>query len=405
MKAYTGIAQGRLRINRVLSFLACAVSGCVVAGGGGGGSGGGGGDAVSSADVVYQPPANLDHWVYALTRDDGTKQVITARVAGTKTIGGAVFARLQVGVLPKSPADPNANYIEAWAQPKGTAVVFAGGEIHNGALKLPPGTPDITLTVDPPVTVETNVAVGVAQAVTATGTLLVGDPATAKPVTGTQTGTFQLVATDESVDTGIGVQSHAAHYSGAVTILGQPASGELWMVSGTGVVKAVGQWPGMPGGVKGVSMGLAASGGSQLQGANTVASQESLLTPTNPTFSLDTYDLDGGVYADKTVHANLLLELRWADPEKAKTAVPPAAQLNFGTAVGYYPTSQVDSPVSILHPEDNGKGYHFWTTLVNQAAKNESGAYTSYHIKATLTGAGPVRATGQLTWHSLKPSK
>lgn len=356
-------------------------------------------------DVTYDPPADLSQWFYALKRDDGTTQTITARVAGTKTIGGQTYARLQIGRLPTMDKDPSANYIEVWGQPQGTAVVFAGGEIHNGSMTLPAGTPDITLTINPPVTVETNLAVGAPQAITATGSLIIGDPATTQPVTGTQSGTVQLVAKGETVETGLGTQTNAAHYTGEVTVMGQKASGELWTVSGTGVVKAVGAWPGLPGAVKGVSMGLAGTGGVVMDGDHTVASQESVLSAGNGKFSLDTYDLDGGIYADKNTHANMLLELRWADAEKAKSATPPPVSIEFGTTMGYFPSQQVDSPVSVLHPEENGKGYHFWTSLVNQAAKNEPGGpETTYHIKATYTGGSDaVRATGQLNWHSLKP--
>jgi hypothetical protein len=378
------------------------VMGCASASSGGNG---GGTDTQINKDVVYDPPVNLDHWTYAIQRTDGSTQAITARVAGTKIVGGQTFARLQVGTLPTMANDPNADYIEVWALPQGTAVVFAGGEIHNKSLNLPAGTPDVTLTVNPPVTIETNIAVNEPQAITATGTVLIGDPATAQPVTGTQTGTFKLVSKAETVDTGVGTQTGAAHYAGEVTVMGQKASGDLWTVSGLGVVKASGGWPGMPGVIKDAILGLTGSGGQTMDGDHTVASQESTLGPGHTQFKLDTYDIDGGLFADKNTHANMLLELRWADPTLAKSATPPPVTTEFGTAIGYFPSQQVDSPVSVLHPEENGLGYHYWTTLVNQAAKNEPGGpETSYHIKANYTGSsGDVRATAQLNYHSLKP--
>lgn len=364
----------------------------------------GGPDVQINTDVVYDPPANLDHWSYTIKRTDGTTQPVTLRIAGNKVIGGQTYARLQIGKVPTMDKDPGADYLELWAQQQGTVVVVAGGEVHNNSLGLPAGTPDMTLTMTPPVALETNLAVGVPQSITGTGAILIGDPTTAQAVTGTRTGTVVLVAKAETVQTDLGPQT-AAHYQGEVTVLNEKASGDLWSVSGVGIVKASGSWPGMPGNIKDAILGLTGSGGSFLDGDHTVASQESVIGPTNGQFKLDTYDLDGGIYADKNTHANMLLELRWADPEKAKTTAVPPVSSEFGTAIGYFPSSQVDSPVSVLHPDENGKGYHFWTSLVNQAAKNEPGGpETTYHIKATYTGSGDaVRATAQLNYHSLKP--
>ncbi len=384
----------------VCGTLAVGALGCASSSGGGGG---GGVDAQINTDIVYDPPVNVDHWSYTIKHADGTTAPVALRLAGPKVIGGQTYTRVQIGTLPTMDNDPSANYLELWAQQDGTAVIVAGGEVHNHALGLPAGTPDMTLTVTPPVKLETNLAVNVPESITGTGTLLVGDPATAQPVTGTQTGVVTLVSKTETVDTAAGPVT-AAHYTGSVTVLQQLASGDLWATSGVGVVKASGTWPGMPGDIKDALLGLVGSGGAVLDGDHTVASQEGVLSPSNTQFKLDTYDIDGGIWADKNTHANMLLELRWADPAQAKTDTPPPVQTDFGTAIGYYPTSQVDSPVSVLHPEDNGKGYHFWTTLVNQAAKNEPGDYTSYHIYATYSGSGGgVRASGQLTYHSLKP--
>ncbi len=368
-----------------------------------GGSSGGGADVQINTDIVYDPPTNLDHWSYTINRTDGTKEAVTLRIAGNKVISGQTYVRLQIGKLPTMDKDPNASYLELWAQQQGTVVVVAGGEVHNNALGLPAGTPDMTLTMTPPVALETNLAVGVPQSITGTGSILVGDPATAQPTSETQTGTVVLVSKAETVQTDLGPQT-AAHYSGEVTLLGSKASGDLWSVSGLGVVKASGTWPGMPGDIKDAILGLTGSSGSVPDGDHTIASREGVLTPTNTQFKLDTYDIDGGIFADKNTHAIMLLELRWVDPEKAKTSAAPPVTTEFGTAVGYYDSTQVDSPVSVLHPEDNGKGYHFWTSLVNQAAKNESGQYTSYHIRASYTGSGDaVRASAQLNYHSLKP--
>ncbi len=368
-------------------------------------SGGGGGtaDVQINKDIAYDPPTNLDHWQYTITHTDGTSQVVTLRSAGDKVIDGKTYTRLQIGTVPTMVNDPSASYLEVWAQPQGTTVIVAGGEVHYNALGLPPGTPDMTLNMTPPLALETNLPVGVPQSITGTGSILLGDPKTAVPVLETATGIVTLVSTTETVQTAMGPKT-AAHYTGAVTILDQPASGDLWTVSGLGVVQASGTWPGLPGNVKDAILGIISAGGTAMDGDHTVASQEGMLTTSSTKFKLDTYDIDGGIYADKNTHANMLLELRWADPEKAKTATPPPVTTEFGTTMGYFPSTQVDSPISVLHPDENGKGYHFWTSLVNQAAKNEPGGpETTYHIYATFTGgADAVRASGQLNYHSLK---
>lgn len=368
-----------------------------------GSGGGGGGDASINKDVVYDPPKNLSTWVYTNTPGDGTSQTVTVRVAGVKSIGGKDYARVQVGKLPQFDGDPAANYTEAWAQPDGTGVIFAGGELHNGALGLPVGTPTVTLKVEPPVRLETNIAVGVPEYVTATGTILLGDPATATPITGTQTAKIVLVSKDTTVETGVGTVTGASHYTGEVVVNGEKAEGAAWLVSGTGVVAASGTWNGIPGSIKSFKLGLAGTGGVTVQGDHHIAEHEAILTKDNPKFSIDTYDLDGGFFADKSTHANMLLEVRWADPETAKTTAPPPVTIDFGTSMGYYPANLTDVPISVLHPEENGKGYHFWSALVNQGAKNEPGTTTSFHIKATHNGSGAaVRATGQLNYRYLK---
>ena len=368
-------------------------------------SGGGGGGGINT-NVVYDPPKNLTSWEFVDTLGNGKVVPVSVRIAGTKTIAGKDFVRVQVGKMATYEGDPAADYVEIWGQPDGTGIVFAGGEIHSPASVQPGGGPGVTLEVNPPVRLETNIEVNTPEYVTATSSLFLGDPATVTPITGTQTGQIVLVSKAESVVTGIGTLTGASHYTGEVTVNGQKATGEAWLVSGKGLVAAKGSWPGFPGDVHEFTLGLAGTGGVTVSGDHHIAERETLINAANTKFSIDTYDLDGGFYADKATHANMLLELRWADPEMAKTSTPPPVSIDFGTAIGYYPASLTDVPVSALHPEENGKGYLYWSALVNQAAKNEPGTTTSYHIKATYTGAasaGDVRASGQLNYRYLKP--
>src|SRR5690606_14212728 len=111
-----------------------------------------------------------------------------------------------------------------------------------------------------------------------------------------------------------------------------------------------------------------------------------VVSPDNRTFRLSTYDRAGEFDADKTVHAKMLLELRWVDEDKARTDEFPALfSPDFGTVIGMFPASFVSSPISLLHPAENGKGYTFWYAFVDQAAKNEPGeGGIAYHAGVTL---------------------
>jgi len=121
-------------------------------------------------------------------------------------------------------------------------------------------------------------------------------------------------------------------------------------------------------------------------------------------FKLDTYDCDGNqIAADKNTHAKMLLELRWADETMAQTDTQPLPNVEFGTTMGYFPNSMAESPASVFHPEENGKGFKYWYSYVSQAAKNEPGDNsTTYHISVrAVTGLSAVRVTGRIYYKVL----
>jgi hypothetical protein len=121
-------------------------------------------------------------------------------------------------------------------------------------------------------------------------------------------------------------------------------------------------------------------------------------------FNLDTYDCDGQkIAADKNTHASMLLELRWVDETQAKTDTQPAPKVEFGTTMGYFPNAMAGSPTSIFHPEENGKGFKYWYSYVNQAAKNSPGGNSeTYHIKVgAVAGLSPVRVTARIYYKVL----
>jgi hypothetical protein len=118
-------------------------------------------------------------------------------------------------------------------------------------------------------------------------------------------------------------------------------------------------------------------------------------------FDLSTYDVRGQFDADKDKHAKMLVEVRFMEDEKAKTADRPPIETDIGTVFGVYPHELIASPVSFFHAEENGKGFTFWIAYVDQAAKNESTNGISYHISATVPdyGSSPVRVTSRIVYN------
>ncbi|MBD3343890.1 MAG: hypothetical protein GF401_02365 [Chitinivibrionales bacterium] len=124
------------------------------------------------------------------------------------------------------------------------------------------------------------------------------------------------------------------------------------------------------------------------------------------TFELSTYERNNELDADKNTHAKMLLEVRWADTTNAKTMGAPdplTYPVVFGTVWGTFVDSRwgtpvlVESPVSIFHPEENGKGYTFYYCFVDQAAKNEPGSNgIEYKISVSNNGSNALRCTARI---------
>lgn len=90
----------------------------------------------------------------------------------------------------------------------------------------------------------------------------------------------------------------------------------------------------------------------------------------------------------------MFLEMRFASNADAKAkglADAKQVQVQFATQMGTYSHTLAESPVSLLHPEDNRKGYKFFWAFVDQAAKNEPGA-NGIAYKVTVTKPGGVAA-------------
>jgi hypothetical protein len=178
-------------------------------------------------------------------------------------------------------------------------------------------------------------------------------------------------------------------------------SGELWYHPSYGVVAFNSPEIGI-----GTAMSDSSDCGS-IDSSNYRIIRKVGVVDSSSSFDLDTYNCDGNqIAADKNTHAQMLLELRWADATKAQTDTQPLPNVEFGTTVGYFPNSMAESPASVFHPEENGKGFKYWYSYVSQAAKNEPGDNsTTYHIKVSaVPGLSAVRVTARI-YYKVLPEK
>lgn len=200
------------------------------------------------------------------------------------------------------------------------------------------------------------------------------------------TAEYVLVSESETVETAIGAVSGARHYQGGADVLDHPLTADLWILSGTGIVRADYSWEGAPD-LFGGSATMA--GGRWYVDANgkRTAGMRGVVGPAQPTLTLDTYDILGTFDADKDTHAQMLLLARWADAERAKTDEMPPLILDFGTTWGYYDATLVATS-DPLDAAEADEGYVVWAALVDQAAKNEPSNPIAYHCGATWAGTG-----------------
>ncbi len=199
------------------------------------------------------------------------------------------------------------------------------------------------------------------------------------------------------------------HFTGSAVISGVKFSVDAWYRQGVGLVAGKVNWP-PP---NGVSINLLSTQdlGSAQAGFNTIESM-TVISPSNPNFKLDTYDVNNQFDADKYTHAQMLLEMRWVDDALAKQANPTSpflsgsSNIEFGDVYGYFPFDLIASPVSILHPEENGKGYTYWIGYVSAADKYQSGPNgIEYHIYVKLPDyvSHALRVSARIHYHLVTP--
>jgi len=312
----------------------------------------------------------------------------TIRIVGEATINGRTFQSYKVALDPEHPQ----NGIELWIEKEDeNTFTFQGYE--------EPGV--MSVVANQPHTIHTDGPEGVPEIVTFNATSTTFESGESLP--GTAVIEYVKVSDNETVDTAFGTLSGVKHFSGTVTLQGEaapalvagtPLDVEIWYHPSFGLVK--GDMP-----LLGVGLDMAGEddcGDPLTPGFNTIR-KVGVVQPGGEPFRLSTYDCSGKFNADKNTHAKMLLELRFADDEMARTTTPPPVFETFGTILGYFPEYLTPSSLSIFHPEENGQGYTFWYALVDQAAKNIDGDDgISYRIEVEpadyMTNA--VRATARI---------
>jgi hypothetical protein len=384
------------RFNTTMAGLCCilALAACD-SGGGGGGSG-------ASADVKSPFPqlSTAAKTTYVNTRPDGSSQTLYGEVDGTKEIAGRPFQRM---VVARQSGSTDGS-VEVWANPIGTTAIELGG----GAYTLMQGSPlpvpaYASGTAKTPVMISLDPPVGEPQPFMIEGTGVMGDP-TAEPTEGMLQGTYTLEATDVTVETPSGTIGGCKHFS-VETMLpdlfgdDMPVQADVYAHPQLGVVKADMKSP-----LEGLGAGMSGATDVSEIGGGLVSVQRMMVLGegADTNFALSTYDAHQEFDADKDVHAKMLLEVRWADDEKAKSSDMPFLNLDFGTDTGSYSASLMQSPVSVFFPAE--KGYQHWIAFVDQAAKNQAINGISYHINASYeSDFSPVRVAARIVYSLYNP--
>jgi hypothetical protein len=322
---------------------------------------------------------------------------------GTTEAHGRTYQRFRVGYDIASPAELNETT-------KGTEFVV---QLPTPDTFVIGGFEDVSVMVgvlDAPLEINLAPPVGVPQAVSASGVLT---PVEGEGKAASGTATYTLIDDDETVVTNLGVVSGCRHFTAAGSLTGDaiPAplqgveiTGDIWYHPDLGVVK----WD-LPIVNAGMDLDSVIDQGDTSGDSNSIRQVGVVSAETGSVFELDTYDVHNAFDATKMQHARMLLELRWADEEWAKTGSAPAypgVNIEFGTAWGIFGYELVESPVSIFHPEENGKGYKYWYAYVDEAAKNEPGADgIAYHVRVTAdTSFTPaLRCSARIYYRLYKP--
>lgn len=327
----------------------------------------------------FDPPFEQTRQSMALVSTEGTVSGFTTQVTGTRDVGGTQVP-VVTAVDPRSGPDAA---VEVVISVEGTEFTLGGITVPH----RPPGL-GIDLVFEQPATFELAGPIGEPQTITIDGSLTFGDPEFTNP--GYLPFDMTLVPEEEGVVAPAPMGDIPGCRRATVTLStsGIAIEAEIWTHDDLGIVHGVVDaepWGTFEMGTEGWT-GFADAGGVRLIQA------EQILDASRPSFSLSTFDIDGDFLADKNVHAQMWLELRFADADRARTEDRPAVTETFGTVFGYFPSMLVRADASVLHPDDADEGFVYWIAAVDQAAKNEPENGIAYSLSASWSGGDPVHA-------------
>jgi len=288
---------------------------------------------------------------------------------------------------------------------KADTVDVIGAELDAEDYVAITGIPYLSFELDGPLTASMFPPMGKTQHVETSGDFVKGDPAVAENHHQENVAIdYTTTDDDATLETALGVLHGVNKVELETVLAGQAVNADIWIHPELGVLKAFVDYP-APDGIALDMVGTADYGDPDAEW-NAIRSVQ-VLDGANGLYRLDTYDATGTLDADKDTHAKMLLELRWADAEIAKTDREPgypSVNIEFGTVWGMYPHTLTKSPVSLFHPEENGEGYTYWYAFVDQAAKNEASNGIAYHISVSADTSinPPLRVTGRIIYKRYK---
>lgn len=364
------------------------------------------GDETTDVKRPLDPPGRDTQGTYQIRPMSGGEVPAEVRFVGEVPFNGQSWEKYEVTY----PGTSGTKVIHFFGfQSEGRRIVVAGGDVN-----YPPEDTthrNYVVTLDDPLTVDLDaVPIGEPQTTTASGKFVIsGLP----EIRASAVARWTKSRTDAVVETKLGTVAGVEMYEGEVeltegeghwlldAVKGMTIRGTVWMHPTMGLLKA--ETPDFP---IGASLQGSHSCGDPSSGSWNTIQAVGVVAPGQPPFVLSTFECSGEFDADKMRHAKMLLELRFADDEKARTPQTPPVEVSFNTALGWFPFQLVSSPVSIFHPEENGQGYTFWYAYVDQGAKNESGDNgIMYEIEVQPTDyqTSPVRAAARIHYGIYRP--
>lgn len=112
------------------------------------------------------------------------------------------------------------------------------------------------------------------------------------------------------------------------------------------------------------------------------ASKEVTVNPSNPEFTLSTYEYSGEFEADAACHADMTVEFRWADDVTAQYETRPPLYYEFQSLFGWFPANE---GMETHHTEN---GAVIWKISISEAIDKSKPEGSSYGILVRWVGTG-----------------